>query len=101
MSGLNTDRRFHLLYRKLWIIFQFLFAEINETYTSLSRSPSPKCPANPERTPAGYADRGSPRFPALPAPRGSDIRGSLGLIMQQARRGACVRGEPGLWAEAG
>lgn len=43
--------------------------------------------------------RGSPRFPALPTPRRSDIRGSRGLIMQQARRGACVRawgaGPPG------
>lgn len=97
---IKRDRRFPLLSRKLWIICRSFFAEVNQIYRSLAATPSPKCPANPERTLGRYQDRGSPRFPALPTPRDSDIRGSRGLIMQQARRRACVRGEPGLRAEA-
>lgn len=32
-------------------------------YTSLAAAPSPKCPANPERTPEMYRDRGFPEVP--------------------------------------
>lgn len=89
MGGLNRYLLFPpLISRKLWIIFCFLFAGVNQRWVSshspLSKMPRARCESG-EHTLAGYRDRGFPRLPALPTPRGSDIRGSLGLIMQQAQ----------------
>lgn len=99
----KQSHHFPLHSRKLWIIFRFPFCIGSSGDTSLAAVPSPKYPvrkASSELTLAGYQDRVSPRLPALSTPRGSDIRGSRGLIMQQAQRPEGVLGEPGLQAEA-
>lgn len=87
-----------------WIEFLFLFhpMRIIDPRSSLVAAPFPKLAmrkATALRTPAGCGERGSPRLPAIPTPRASDIRGSRGPVLPQSpARGvrAYVRGEPGL-----
>lgn len=100
MGGLNKAATFPLLSRKLWTVFQFLFAEVNHGHIS-SRSPLSKIPgekASSGSRQQGNRDRGSPSLPALPTPRGSDIRGSPGTghAASRALRRACAgAGPPG------
>lgn len=72
------------------------FAKVNQSDVSRATALFPKCPAleaSPGPTLSRYRDRGFPRLPALPTPRGSDIRDSRGLIMQPARSQTGVRAQ--------
>lgn len=78
------------------VLYFVSFAAVNQSDVSRATALSPKCSAleaSPERTLVRYRDRGFPRLFVLPTQRGSDIRGSSGLIMEPARRQAGGRAQ--------
>lgn len=87
-----------------WIGFLFIFhpQRLIDPRSSLAAASFPTLAmrkATAQSTPAGCGERGSPRLPAIPTPRASDIRGSRGPVLPQSPARsvrACVRGEPGL-----